>query len=167
MITLFLALLASAGAYVALHYAADWSILWSVISSIGVFFVIQFIFGLFIRRRLMAEMQSVQLILAEGQKKIQAKVQRWQLRPPGSIQAAPKEIADDMRVFVKEALAAAAPRFEKADTKGHLRAIAPRGGRQPEGVLDRDGMREAKLLFGNLSDAEINALYRRVTKSNH
>ncbi len=106
MLTLFIALLASGGTYAALHYAADWSVLWSVISSVGVFFALQLAFGIFIRKRIMAEMQSVQLILAEGQKKIQAKVQRWQMRPPGSIQAAQKEIADDMRVFVKEALVA-------------------------------------------------------------
>lgn len=73
----------------------------------------------------------------------------------------------DLGLSVKEALAAAAPRFERADTKGHLRAVAPRGARAPEGMLDRDGMREAKLLFGNLSDTEINALYRRVTQSNY
>ena len=106
MLTLIVAFLAAGGSFAALHYAAGWSILWSVVSSVGVFFVLQFLFGMFIRKKLMAEMQSVQLILAEGQKKIQAKVQRWQLRPPGSIQAAQKEIADDMRVFVKEALAA-------------------------------------------------------------
>ena len=73
----------------------------------------------------------------------------------------------DLGLSVKEALAAAAPRFTRADTKGHLRAVAPRGAKAPDGVLDRDSMKEAKLLFGNLSDAEINALYRRVTRSNH
>ena len=73
----------------------------------------------------------------------------------------------DLGLSVKEALAAAAPRFARANAKGHLRAVAPRGARAPEGVLDHDGMQEARLLFGNLSDAEINALYRRVTKSNH
>lgn len=106
MITIIIAVAASCGVYSALHYAADWSILWSVVSAVGAFAIFQIFFSLFIRKKIMAEMQSVQLILAEGQKKIQAKVQRWQLRPPGSIQAAQKEIADDMRVFVKEALAA-------------------------------------------------------------
>ena len=71
----------------------------------------------------------------------------------------------DLGLSVKEALAAAAPRFEKADAKAHLRAMAPRGARVPEGSLDREGMKEAKLLFGNLTDAEINALYRRVTNN--
>ena len=71
----------------------------------------------------------------------------------------------DLGLSVKEALAAAAPRFEKQDGKTHLRAIAPRGTRAPEGMLDRDGMKAAKLLFGNLSEREINSLYKRVTRS--
>lgn len=71
----------------------------------------------------------------------------------------------DLGLTVKEALAAAAPRFARQDGRTHLRAVAPRGARSPEGVLDRDGMKEAKLLFGNLSESEINALYRRVTRS--
>lgn len=106
MITVIIAVAASCGVYSALHFAADWSNIWSIVSAIAAFMAIQILFGMFIRKKIMAEMQRVQLILAEGQKKIQAKVQRWQLRPPGSIQAAQKEIADDMRVFVKEALAA-------------------------------------------------------------
>ena len=74
----------------------------------------------------------------------------------------------DLGLSVKEALAAAAPRFEREDGRAHLRAVAPRGARVPEGNLDRDGMKQAKLLFGNLSEGEINALYRRVTRSgNH
>ena len=106
MVTMIIAVAASCGAYFALHFAAGWSNTWSVVSAVGAFAGLQILFGISIRKRIMAEMQRVQSILAEGQKKIQAKVQRWQLRPPGSIQAAQKEIADDMRVFVKAALAA-------------------------------------------------------------
>ena len=71
----------------------------------------------------------------------------------------------DLGLSVKEALAAASPRFERGDGRNHLRAVAPRGARAAEGMLDRDSMKEAKLLFGNLSENEINALYRRVTRS--
>ena len=105
MITMIIALAVSCGVYCALNFAADWSVLWSAISAVGVFMAFQILFGIIIRKKIMAEMQKVQLILAEGQKKVQAKVQRWQMRPPGSIQAAQKEIADDMRIFVKMALA--------------------------------------------------------------
>lgn len=66
---------------------------------------IQIIFGRMIQKRIMADMEAVQTILLEGRKKIEAKMQRWQMRPPGSIQAAQKEIADDTAGFVREALA--------------------------------------------------------------
>ncbi len=72
--------------------------------SFGVF---QLMFGLlFIRKKVAAEMEAVQAILVNGQKRLQAKMARWQMRPPGSIQAAQKEIEGDTRIFVKEALAA-------------------------------------------------------------
>ena len=105
MITIIIALVASCGVFSAAHFAADWSIGWSVASSVGFFMAFQIAFGFLIRKRMMNDMQTVQAILADGQKKIQAKVQRWQMRPPGSIQAAQKEIADDTRAFVREALA--------------------------------------------------------------
>ena len=73
----------------------------------------------------------------------------------------------DLGLSVKEALAAAAPRFERQDGKTHLRAVAPRGARIPEGTLDRDRMKEAKQLFAGLSEHEINALYRRVTHAHN
>lgn len=105
MITIIIAVAVSCGVFSALHLAADWPIGWSIASAAGAFFVFQIFFGMFIRKKMMADMQGVQLILVEGQKQLQAKVARWQMRPPGSIQAAQKEIADDTRVFVKAALA--------------------------------------------------------------
>ena len=73
----------------------------------------------------------------------------------------------DLGLSVKEALAAASPRFDTYDGRAHLRAGAPRGARAPEGSLDRDRMREAKLLFAGLSEGEINALYRRVSRNHN
>ncbi len=72
----------------------------------------------------------------------------------------------DMGLSVTEALAAAYPRFERADGRRHLRAIAPRGSRAPADTLSHDGMKEAKSLFVGLSESEINALYRRVRAKN-
>ncbi len=104
MITIFIAITISCGAFCATYFAADWSAGWSIAASVGAFLAFQFAFGLFIKKKITLEMQAVQNILAEGQKKLQAKIQRWQMRPPGSVQAAQKELADDMRVFVKAAL---------------------------------------------------------------
>ena len=93
------------GAFSAAFFAAGWGVAWSVTAGVVAFFAFQFVFGYFMRKHIMADMSSVQQILLEGQKRLQQKVQRWQLRPPGSMQAAQREIAEDTRVFVGEALA--------------------------------------------------------------
>ena len=73
----------------------------------------------------------------------------------------------DLGLSVAEALAAAAPRFDRYDGRRHLRAVLPRGTKSPDGGLDRDRMKEAKMLFSGMSEAEINALYRRVSQKNN
>lgn len=72
----------------------------------------------------------------------------------------------DLGLSVTEALAAAYPRFERTDSRRHLRAIAPRGSRAPADTLSHESMKEAKNLFVGLSESEINALYRRVRAKN-
>ena len=105
MITLVIAIAIAFGGFSAAHYVADLGIGWSVFLGLVSFGVFQAAFGFFIQRKVKADMAKVQGILEGGQKRLQQKMQRWQMRPPGSIQAAQKEIADDTRVFVKEALA--------------------------------------------------------------
>jgi predicted ATPase len=87
------------------YCAADLGPGWSIAIGVAGFAAFQAVFGIVVRKRVTRDMEKVQLILTEGQKRLQQKMQRWQMRPPGSIQAAQKEIADDTRVFVKEALA--------------------------------------------------------------
>lgn len=73
----------------------------------------------------------------------------------------------DLGLSVKEALAAAAPRFPRTDGRAHLRAVAPRGGKAaPEGLAPSE-LKNARALFYGLSDSEINALYRRVTQKHN
>ena len=105
MVTLIIALLFAGGGFAGAHYGADIGIGWSVAIAVAVFAVFQVVVGLQLKKRVMKDMEKVQLILTDGQKRLQQKMQRWQLRPPGSIQAAQKEMMDDTRVFVKEALA--------------------------------------------------------------
>ncbi len=105
MITLFLALAAACGGFSASYWGADFGLGWSIFLGIVAFGVFQSVVGLTLQRKVKADMTKVQGILEAGQKKLQTKMQRWQMRPPGSIQAAQKEIADDTKVFVKEALA--------------------------------------------------------------
>ena len=104
MITVCLAITVAIGGFV-LGYSLDWGIGWSVFFGIVVFGAFQGVVGYFIQKRVKRDMEKIQNILADGQKRLQAKMQRWQLRPPGSIQAAQKEIFEDTRVFVKAALA--------------------------------------------------------------
>lgn len=77
-----------------------WSIAWGVLA----FVVAQVVLGRIIQKRVKAAMDSVQAVLMDGQKRLQSKIARWQMRPPGSIQAAQAEIARDQKVFVREAL---------------------------------------------------------------
>ena len=105
MITIILALAVGSGISCAAYFAADVGIGWSIFWGILGFGLIQFVFGYFIRKKMTAEMGRVQGILAGGQKQLEAKMKRWEFRPPGSIQAAQKELLEDTKVFVHEALA--------------------------------------------------------------
>lgn len=82
---------------------------WSCFFGVLGFGVVQMGIGFFLQKKVKAAMKSVEVTLLDGQKAIQAKTQRWQMRPPGSIQAAQNEIARDMRKFVEVALSLTEP----------------------------------------------------------
>ena len=105
MITLIIAIAVAGGGFAGAHYGADIGIGWSIAIGVGVFALFQILVGLRLKKLVMRDMERVQLVLTEGQKRLQQKMQRWQMRPPGSIQAAQKEMMDDTRVFVRQALA--------------------------------------------------------------
>ena len=105
MITLIFAIAVGGGSFAAAHYAADWGIGWSIFAGVVGFGVFQGVVGFLIQKRVKRDMERVQGILLAGQKKLQQKMQRWQMRPPGSVQAAQNEIMADTKVFVREALA--------------------------------------------------------------
>ena len=99
-----LAIAAGGGVFAAAYFAADWGTGWSIFAGLVGFGVFQGVAGYLVQKRVKREMDKVQDILLEGQKQLQQKMQRWQIRPPGSIQAAQREIAEDTKVFVKKAL---------------------------------------------------------------
>ena len=105
MVTFVFAIGVACGGFFGAHYGADIGIGWSVAVGIAAFALFQVVVGLQLKKRVTKDMERVQLILTDGQKKLQQKMQRWQLRPPGSVQAAQKEMMDDTRVFVRAALA--------------------------------------------------------------
>ena len=104
MITIVLAIAAACGGFCGAYFGLGWGVGGSVFAAVAAFAVFQGVFGYLIQKRVKRDMEGVQNILAAGQKRLQAKMQRWQLRPPGSIQSAQKEIFEDTKVFVKEAL---------------------------------------------------------------
>jgi hypothetical protein len=105
MITIIFAVAVGGGSFAAAYYCAGWGMGWSVFAGLIVFGAFNGIVGFLLQKRVKGDMERVQAILTEGQKKLQIKMQRWQMRPPGSIQAAQKEIFEDTKVFVREALA--------------------------------------------------------------
>ena len=55
---------------------------------------------------------------------------------------------------------------QPTDTKAHLTSSVPRSARAPIGVLTKSEIGELRNIFANLSDTEIQRLYKRVTKQN-
>ena len=105
MLTLVIAALVGFGGFAAAHWGADFGLGWCVFDGFVAFAAVQVTATLLIQKRVKADMEKVQAILLAGQKRLQQKMQRWQMRPPGSIQAAQREMFEDTKVFVKEALA--------------------------------------------------------------
>lgn len=97
--------LLAVGAGGALWWGTD-SIGWSITLGAVVFFVSQFVIGRKIQSKVKLCMEVVQGILVDGQKQLQAKTQRWQIRPPGSMKEAQAEMVRDQRRFVGAALQA-------------------------------------------------------------
>ena len=104
MITLILAIMFGGGSFAAAYFAGDFGMGWSVFLGVVGFGAFQAVAGWQIQKRVKADMMSVQDVLAAGQRRLQEKMQRWQLRPPGSIRQAQDEIAADTKEFVKVAL---------------------------------------------------------------
>ena len=104
MITIISSLVISAILFSLVYFVAGVSLGWSIFFALLGFGVIQALIGFLIQKRIKRDMEAVQYILLEGQKKLQAKMQRWQISPPGSMKAAQKEIFEDTKVFVKAAL---------------------------------------------------------------
>lgn len=104
MITLILGVAVGCGSFAVVYFAAGWGLGWSIFIGVVGFGVFQGCAGFMLQRRVKRDMEKVQAILMAGQRELQARMQRWQIRPPGSVQAAQKEVADFTKIFVKNAL---------------------------------------------------------------
>lgn len=105
MLTVLISAAVGCGCFFVASGPGDLGFGWSLFLGVLSFAVAQGVATFMIQRRVKRDMEEVQSILLGGQKKIQQKMQRWQMRPPGSVQAAQKEIFEDTKGFVKEALA--------------------------------------------------------------
>ena len=115
MFSLIIALSCGAGVGLALYFTDTVGYGWSAFFGVLGFGAVQLSIGFYLQKKVKAAMKAVETALLEGQKAIQAKVQRWQVRPVGSPQAAQNEIARDQRKFVEAALALTEPlhRFDR------------------------------------------------------
>lgn len=77
-------------------WAMVWGVLAVALAQVGA--------GLILRGKVKAAMDAVQAVLVNGQKRIQQKVNHWQMRPPGSLKQAQQELERDQRVLVDQAL---------------------------------------------------------------
>lgn len=123
MITLFFAIAVGGGSFAAAYFAGDWGLGWSIFMGVVGLGVFQGVTGFLIQKRVKRDMERVQGIMMAGQRQIQQKIQRWQLRPPGSVQAAQNEIFNDTKRFVHEALI-------QTETLGKYRLWVPMMDRQ-------------------------------------
>jgi len=81
-----------------------WSILWGGLA----FIAGQVLCSYLLQRRMKLSMAIVQGVMTEGQKRLQQKVNGWQIRPPGSLKQAQLEIERDQKRIVEQALAMSA-----------------------------------------------------------
>lgn len=79
-----------------------WAVFWGVI----VFLAGQGLAGFLIQKKVKAAMGGVQKILEDGQRRLQFKINQWQMRPPSSPKQAQMELEKEQRVFVERAIEA-------------------------------------------------------------
>ena len=70
----------------------------------------------------------------------------------------------ELEIQNKERVEEAASEAEPKSTTSHLGGSVPRRVETPKGVMTKAEMREARELFGDLDDAEIHRLYKKVTQ---
>ena len=109
MFSLIIAISCGVGIGLALFFSDTMGYGWSIFFSVLGFGITQMLIGFSLQKKVKAAMKTVEAVMLDGQKAMQAKMQRWQTRPPGSIQEAQNEMARDQRKFVMEALALTEP----------------------------------------------------------
>lgn len=106
MLTICIALLCGLATGLSIHYGFAPGLHWSLLLGLLAAVACQVAASLFLRRLVQREMNLVQGILTDGQKRLQHKVAQWQNRPPGSIKQAQNTLLAEQSRFIDQALAA-------------------------------------------------------------
>lgn len=70
----------------------------------------------------------------------------------------------DLGLTAAEAYLATSPRAKRADTRAHLTGTVPKGASLPRGSMSSAELDAARDIFTGMSDAQIQALYKKVTR---
>lgn len=105
MITLVLAITAGTGGALVSYFGGDFGVGWSVFIGLALFVAVQGGCSVFFMKRIKADMERVQGIMAAAQKAVEAKTRQWAIRPPGSIKEAQRIVQGDMAAAARRALA--------------------------------------------------------------
>lgn len=104
MITLLIALAVGVGGFAVSFFAGGIGAGWSVFMGILGFIATQGGISFYFIKRIKADMNAVQGIMAAAQKAVEAKTRQWMIRPPGSIQEAQRIIQADMNAAARKSL---------------------------------------------------------------
>jgi len=89
----------------ALHLSNSWiSINWCVTLGVIVFIALQVLLGFYVRKLVKKRTESIQGIMEEGQKKINRRVQHFQMKQQGDMKMIQRVLENEQNVFIREAL---------------------------------------------------------------
>ena len=105
MITLLIALAVGCGGFSVSHFVFGVGAGWSAFNGAVCFLATQGGVSYWFIKRIKADMNAVQGIMAAAQRAVEAKTRQWMIRPPGSIQEAQRIVQSDMAAAARKALA--------------------------------------------------------------
>lgn len=112
-----------------------------------------------------AKRQSAETLESKGENKMQScdEVQNSECKMQNEemISEAADSCSEDMPTEAEPTPETPSP---TVNTKAHLSSSVPRAARLPQGALTKGQMAEIREIFGDIDDAEIQRLYKRVTK---
>lgn len=85
-------------------YGAKISIIWSMVIGFGALVLVQLLIGLLVRRKINVINDEIQSSVSEGQRKLDRKLQQFQMRPQGSMKSMQKTLENEQNSSIRQAL---------------------------------------------------------------